>query len=71
MKDTFYLVAMTTKNGKTLYLKASDGYSNQFEWTFDLQEGMWFPTEYETEQFAKKYFKNFKNWFIKEYEFSM
>lgn len=69
MKDLFYVVAMNTKKGKTLYLK--EGHNNNFEWTFDFQESIWFETEKDTKKFANDYFKNFKDWFVKEIYFNI
>ena len=65
MKELFYAIYMQTKNNKTLYLK--EGSNNNFEWTFDFQECLWFETKDSTEKFAKEYFKNFKDWKIKEF----
>ena len=64
MKDLFYVVAMKTKRGQTLYLK--EGHNNNFEWTFDFQESIWFETEDDTKKFANDYFKIFFNTFVSE-----
>ena len=69
MKDLFYVVAMNTKTGQTLNL--NEGHNNNFEWTFDFQESIWFETEKDTKKFANDYFKNFKDWFVKEIYFNI
>lgn len=70
MKEEFYLITMIAKNGKKLYLKASDKPLKKdttiFEWSFDKKNAIWWNTFNETEKFAKNYFKNFKKWEIEE-----
>ena len=61
---TIAVITMQTKTGKTLYLK--EGIGKAFEWTFDRSEAIWFETIEEAEKFANKYFKNFKDYKIKE-----
>ena len=63
MKERFSLISMKTKNDKTIYLMERN---NLFGWTFDYNEALWFNTNDEAEKFAIDYFKNFKDWEIKE-----
>lgn len=63
MKEQFSLISMQTKNGRTIYLGEKD---NSFGWTFNYNDALWFNTNEEAERFAIDYFKNFKNWKIKE-----
>ena len=63
MKERFSLISMQTKNDKTIYLEEQ---GNSFGWTFNYNDALWFNTNDEAERFAKNYFKNFKNWEIKE-----
>lgn len=61
--NIFYAITMQTKTDKTLYLMSCN---EEFKWTFDYEEGLWFNTENEAKKFANEYFKRFKNWKIKE-----
>ena len=63
MKERFSLISMQTKNDKTIYLEEQ---GNSFGWTFDYNKALWFNTNDEAERFATDYFKNFKDWEIKE-----
>lgn len=63
----WYIIAMKTKSEKTIYLK--EGKGNNLEWTFDKNEGIWFEFKEQAEKLAKKYFKDFDNWFIEEFEY--
>ena len=63
MTEQFSLISMQTKNGKTIYLGEQD---NSFGWTFNYNNALWFNTYDEAERFARDYFKNFKNWEIKD-----
>lgn len=67
MKEQFSLISMQTKNGKTIYLGEQ---GNSLGWTFDYNEALWFNTNDEAERFARDYFKNFKNWKIKEIDYT-
>ena len=60
----FYVIAMETKKGQTLYLGTMDAKS--FKWYFDYDMGLYFPTEKDALSFAKEYFKNFKDYKVKE-----
>lgn len=64
-----YKICMDTYNGKRLYLAQTKlnitwKEAKSFEWVFNPTEGMEFDTEKEAYDFAKKYFKSFKNWYI-------
>jgi hypothetical protein len=63
MKEYFYVITMKTKNGKTIYLGEQ---GNKLGWSFDYDEAIWFETLEDSENFARDYFKYFKNWEIKE-----
>ena len=41
--NIFYAITMQTKTDKTLYLMSCN---EEFKWTFDYEEGLWFNTEY-------------------------
>lgn len=62
--EVFYVITMQTYDGRRLYLKSDDAYKK--EWTFNKGEAIWFETYTEAEAFANKWFKNFKNWEIRE-----
>lgn len=61
------VIKMQTKEGKNLYL-AEDKLIGKnkkkllCKWTFDKNEALGFETEKQANDFAKDYFKNFKNW---------
>ena len=63
MTQQFSLISTQTRNGKTIYLGEK---GNSFGWVFDYNEALWFNTNEEAERFAIDYFKNFKNWEIKD-----
>lgn len=65
MEEIFYEITMNTKGGKTLYLMENIG--NSCKWTFNRDNSIWFNTLEEAQKFAKQYFKNFKNYTIKEF----
>ena len=62
VNNEFYVISMETRNGKKLYLKASDRNTKNicFEWTFDKSIAIWFDTITEIENFCKNYFKTFE-----------
>lgn len=62
--EIFSVIAMKTKTDKNLYLMASETKEDKLEWTFDINEAIWFNTDEEANNFANKYFKNFNDWFI-------
>lgn len=63
MRYDFYVISMTTANGKTLYLGES---GRSLGWFFDYDKGVYFETYTEAEKFAKDYFKHFDKWEVKE-----
>lgn len=69
MKDIFYVISMLTKTNKIIYLKSNIG--NSMEWTFDIQESVQFERQADAEEFAKHYFKNFKNYKVTQIESSI
>lgn len=68
LSDLFSRIIMKTRDGRKLYLK--DGIGNSKEWTFNLEEAIWFDTRSEAEKFAKGYFKSFKNYEIEDFEYT-
>lgn len=68
MEETFYLITMTSKNNKTLYLGEQ---GKKLGWSFNYNEGLWFNFYSEAENFAKDYFKHFDKWEIKEIEYKI
>lgn len=67
--DIFYLIGMTTKNGKHIYL-ASDT-NNSMKWTNRVGEAYHFTTDTEARRFASSYFKSFKAWFITAFDYDL
>ena len=63
MTEQFSLITTQTKNGQTIYLGEQ---GNSFGWVFDYNNALWFNTNEEAKRFATDYFKNFKNWKVKE-----
>lgn len=59
--EKFYLITTISRNG-TFFLKAGKGKS--CIWDDKQDEAIWFNTPTEAEEFAKYYFKKFKNWRI-------
>lgn len=57
----YFTLNMTTKNGKKLYM-GTEG--KEFKWTFNKQDAIWFELPQDVENFAKSYFKEFKNWYV-------
>lgn len=64
--DDFYVVNMI---GKKLYLGCTNNV-HSMKWT-TLDDACWFNTYSEAERFAKDYFKNFKNYQIYSFSYSM
>ena len=64
----FVAIVMEDKKGRTLYLKASNKPSKGVvcEWTYNYDEAIYFNCPSEAEKFANNYFKNFKNWGLKD-----
>lgn len=59
----YYVITMETQEGMPLYLGEFEG---KFKWTKYLDGGIWFDTERDAKEFAKSWFKNFKDWEIRE-----
>ena len=70
-KEYFYRIVMNTLSGKKLYLKAGKciGDKMNCEWEFTNENAIWFDTHKEAENFAKDYFKNFKEYKIEEFSY--
>ena len=66
--NIFYAIVMKTKTDKKIYLK--EGKNNNYEWTFDRDECIWFETDTQAKEFSNNYFKNFKNWFVEKFEYN-
>lgn len=64
----FSVIFMKTKNDSNLYL-GDDEYGNKI-WSFDINEAIWFDEEKEATNFAKKYFKSFDKWKVKEIRYN-
>jgi len=76
-KIDVYKICMDTYTGKRLYLAQTNTNikhwkeAKTYEWVFDPNIAMQFNWEKEAEDFAKKYFKNFRGWYIrKEYTYA-
>lgn len=71
MKEQLFVIATRGRQGKEVYLKCSDKETSKgktlMEWTEDINEAMATFTYTDTEECAKKYFKNYTKWYIKEY----
>lgn len=71
MRETMYVIATKGKNNKEIYLKCSNRESRDgkilMEWTENIDEAMATFTYTEVEECAKKYFKNFNKWYIRNY----
>ena len=50
---TAYIITMTTKNGKKLYL------TSEKQWSFEKDEAVWFTTQIDAVDFAESWFKLF------------
>lgn len=59
--EKFYIITTTNRDG-TFFLKAGKG--KNCVWDDNQEEAIWFNTLTEAEEFAKYYFKEFKNWRI-------
>ena len=76
-KIDVYKICMDTYTGKRLYLAQTNmnvkhwKEAKTYEWVFDPNIAMQFNWEKEAEEFAQKYFKNFRGWYIrKEYTYA-
>ena len=72
MKEALFVIAARGRQGKEIYLKCSDKETKSskvlMEWTLDIDEAMAVFEYVEAEECAKRYFKNFNKWYIKEYQ---
>lgn len=68
----FTVITMKARNGRTLYLKASnkdvkgDPYKVLCEWTIAKGDAIYFETDEQATKFAQNYFKNFANWALED-----
>ena len=71
MKADLFVIATRGRDGKEIYLKCSDKITRKgniiMEWTEDINEAMATFTYSEIESVAKRYFKSFTRWYIREY----
>lgn len=71
IKQQMYVIATRGRHGKEIYLKCSEKETKNnkilMEWTEDIDEAMATFSYTETEDCAKKYFKNYKKWYITDY----
>lgn len=71
MKETLFVIATKGRNNKEIYLKCSEKETKKgnilMEWTENIDEAMATFSYTEIEDCAKKYFKNFNKWYIKEW----
>ena len=74
MKAELYIIATRGKQGKEIYLKCSNKETRKgkilMEWTENIEEAMATFTYTDTEEAAKKYFKNYSKWYITKYKAS-
>lgn len=66
--EIFFRIFINTKKGGRLYLKADKG--NSCKWD-KKEHAIWFCTYNEAKTFCERYFKNFKNYNIEEFEYSI
>lgn len=66
--EKFYIITTTNRNS-TFFLKAGKG--KNCVWDDSQEEAIWFNTLTEAEEFAKYYFKEFKNWRISVIDIDM
>ena len=61
--EDFYIITMKTNKDKKLYLSVWDG---KPEWTFNKSKACFWDFEDQALDFAKRWFKNFKDWEVEE-----
>lgn len=61
--EIFYVITMKTKTGKSMFLSLWEGTP---KWTFDFNKSCYWDSEEVAERFAKRWFKTFKDWKVKE-----
>lgn len=59
-----YVLTMQTKNDKTLFLTMMN---EKPTWTFDKEDACVWSDDDICRKFANKWFKNFKEWVVREY----
>lgn len=64
--NNYSIICMNTCNNKVLYLSSVD---DTFKWTFKIDNALWFNFESEAIQFASNYFKTFKEYYIKSFDY--
>ena len=62
MENLVYIICMKCKTDKLAYLGPDVG--DSANWVFTINESIWFKNYTDAENYANKYFKNFKDWFI-------
>ena len=71
MKETLFVIATKGRNNKEIYLKCSEKETKKgkilMEWTENIDEAMATFSYTEIEDCAKKYFKSFNKWYVKEW----
>ena len=72
-KEILYRITMKTKENKKLYLTEDFWCGKNAEklickWTFNRMDALWFETFESVTEFAKDYFKKFKNYEIESFE---
>lgn len=61
--ENFYMITIKTKNGKKLFLSVWNG---KPEWTFNKNLACFWDFDDKALDFAKRWFKNFKDWKVEE-----
>lgn len=76
MKETMYVIATRGRQGREVYLaydeerasKSKDPYKLFFKWTENINEAYALFHDWELEDWAKEYFKNFNKWYVKGFQ---
>lgn len=66
--EVFYTLTMETKTGKVLYLSLWDGKPKR---SFDFSQACYWDHEESARKFAKRWFKDFTGWKVKEIKVNM
>lgn len=66
--ELFYIITMQTRTGKTLYISM---WSGKPTWTFNRNEICIWDDKETANKFAKKWFKKFTGWKVKEYHLNV
>lgn len=70
MKQELYVIATRGRNNKEIYLACDENSPMDkifMKWTENIDEAFAMFTYTETEEVAKKHFKNYNKWYIKSY----